>query len=299
MTSFNREHAKRAVSSGAILVLCAQNAGSPGKILDEAYLSITDDLSVMGVDIKLDELKRLHKIAKDKAVLIVRNIKSLLISAIESSCGPSVSAWFQLSFTLSFIATASTVLGRISVISTAKEDLRSAAVRAGYAESKLDNILRRLQTDAALEDPLDVIKDFITEAFEIIKTPRLFISYASADHELAEEFATLCKGADIDTFVANIDIVPGTDWYNRLGDEIRQADELLVIISPASILSPWVMIEVGAAWALRKGIIPAVLYENIDSLPEPIKRFQAQKIISTTQRRNLVKKIAQRMHDRS
>lgn len=295
MPNYNKECAKGAISSGSFLVALAQNAGSQDKIFEQAYLALTDTLNVMGVDIELDELKRLHKITPEEAVQSVRNLKSRFIIAIERSCGPVVSAWFELSFILTFIATASPASVRTSVVSTAEEDLKSAARRAGYTESKLDNVLHRLQTDNYV--PGEVMKDFMVEAFEIVETPRLFISYATDDHQLAEEIADLCRRANINTFVANIDIPPGTDWYNRLGDEIRQADELLVIISPKSIHSPWVMIEVGAAWALGKGIIPAVIYENIDSLPEPIKRFQAQKIISTMQRKNLVKKIAQRMHN--
>lgn len=299
MPNYNKNRAKGAIASGSLLAALfqnVQNAGSQDQI-DKGYLALTDVLNVMGVDIKLDELKdelkRLNQITREEAVPIVLNFESRFIIAIERSCGPTVSAWFELSFWLATIA-ASPASVTTSVISTLEEDLKSAAIRAGYAKSKLDNVLHRLRTD---DHPEHVISDFMMEANKIVETPRLFISYATDDHQLAEEIADLCRRANIGTFVANIDIPPGTDWYNRLGDEIRQADELLVIISQRSIHSPWVMIEVGAAWALGKGIIPAVLYENIDSLPEPIKRFQAQKIISTTQRKNLVKKIAQRMHN--
>lgn len=299
MPNYNKEHAKGAVSSGSFLIVLLKMAGSPDETLEKAYLALTDALNVLGVDIKLDELKRLDKFTREEAGQIVKNLRSRITSAIERSYGPTVSAWFELSSALSLIATTSTASERTGLISTAEEDLKSAAMRAGYAESKLDNILYRLQTDDPFESPGAVIKHFMEEAFEIIETPRLFISYATVDHELAEEIADLCRRANIYTFVANINIPPGTDWYDRLGDEIRQADELLVIISPESIDSAWVMIEVGAAWALGKGIIPAVLYEDIGSLPEPIKRFQAQKIISKTERKNLVKKIAQRMHNRA
>src|SRR5215471_15097235 len=113
MPNYNKEHARRAISSGSILPLCVQNSGTQDVTIDRAYHVITDDLNVMGVDIKLDELKRLHKITIEEAILIVRKIKTRIISAIESSCGPTVSAWFELSFALSFTTTAATASERI------------------------------------------------------------------------------------------------------------------------------------------------------------------------------------------
>jgi hypothetical protein len=300
MSNYKRKYAQSAVTAGAFLPLCALSGLSPKGPINDFFSVLTTDLSVLGLDINLDDLKVLQGFTKEEALQTITNTKERLISTLERAYGSEVSSWFELGFSLSLMGCASTTSDRTWLISTAKEHLKTVAIQAGYAQSKLDNILDQLQYDGFVL--VDVITNFLTEAVEIMDTPprpRLFISYGSGDHDLAKEFATLCKKANIDTFVASIDIPPGTDWYDRLGDEIRRSDEILLILSPQSIHSHWVMIEVGAAWALGKQIIPVVLYADINALPEPIKRFQAQKVISAEARRDLVKKIAKRMHNQN
>lgn len=256
----------------------------PDKISNEIYPFIIDNLNVMGVDIELDELKNLDKYSKKEAINVVRNIKTKILVGIEKSCGSKISDWFELNFYLWLLGTTP------EAIPTFEGTLKELSMRIGYPESDLLNIVKDLKK----ENYRQVLKKFMETAFDIIDNPNIFISYANEDHELAEEFAELLTELKIKTFVANIDILPGTDWYNKLRDEIHKADELLLIVSPKSVNSSWVMIEIGAAWALGKRITPALLYENVDDVPEPIKRFQAQKIITISQRRKLVEIIAQR-----
>lgn len=294
MPYYNREHATSAVTAGSFLPLCIISGRSSTNPLDDFYSIVDKNLGILGVDTSLDNLSGLHRLSMEEIVDFVANMKSRLIGALERAYAPAISSWFELGFSISLMATAATTSDRISVVSDIGGDLKKrVAARVGYPESKLDRIFNRLRSGDAI---VEIVVDFLREAEKVIQKRRLFISYGSGDLELAEEFSRLCERAGIETFVANIDISPGTDWYSRIGEEIRQSDEVLLIISPQSIRSPWVMIEVGAAWGLGKPIIPAVLYEDIDTLPEPIKRFQAQKIVSTADRRNLIKGIAKRMH---
>jgi len=50
----------------------------------------------------------------------------------------------------------------------------------------------------------------------------------------------------------------GEDWEPKLRDEIAQSDVFMVLLSPASLASKWVLHELGAAWALKKPIIPVL-----------------------------------------
>jgi hypothetical protein len=143
--------------------------------------------------------------------------------------------------------------------------------------------------------PEEPIEKFIDESLEITKRPCIFISHASEDSEIANEFASMFREKGIMTFVANVDILAGTNWEKKLKEEIYKSDELLLILSPESENSNWVMIEVGAAWILGETITPAVMYTNVNSIPEPIKKFQAKPIKTSSQRKNLVEDIAKRV----
>jgi hypothetical protein len=50
--------------------------------------------------------------------------------------------------------------------------------------------------------------------------------------------------------------------------------------------------EVGAAWALGKPLISALVQVNPSDLPDPIRRYQSRVIETTAQRSALVKEIA-------
>jgi hypothetical protein len=49
--------------------------------------------------------------------------------------------------------------------------------------------------------------------------------------------------------------------------------------------------EIGAAWALGKSLIPALVQVDPCDLPDPIRRYQARVIETTAQRKALVKEI--------
>lgn len=129
--------------------------------------------------------------------------------------------------------------------------------------------------------------------------PRVFISHASDDKKIAEEFTTMFTKKNIKSFDANLDILSGENWEEKLLEEINKSDELLLILSPNSIKSNWVMIEVGAAWTLGKPITPATLYVKLESVPEPIKKFQVVPIEATLAREKLVEDIANRVYSKT
>jgi hypothetical protein len=52
--------------------------------------------------------------------------------------------------------------------------------------------------------------------------------------------------------------------------------------------------ETGAAWALGKPLIPALVHIAIDQLPDPVRRYQARVIETTAQRQSLVDKLRNR-----
>lgn len=290
MSKNQKELAKAAIYTGSFLANLVQVKELPADQLKGMFDLIIDNLNVMGVDIELDELKKIDKMSKEDAVTLVRNIKSRILSAIEHTCGSTISDWFDLSFSLWLLGTSP------ETIPLFEEHLNKLAISLGYGETDFANILQGLKTG----DYHETMGQFVKEAFEIITTPCLFISYSSEDAGLAKELAQLCEEAHIHAFVANINILPGTDWYHKLKEEIYKSEEILLLLTPHSAHSPWVMIEVGAAWALDKPITPAAIeYSNIKSLPEPIKKFQVQDITTMADRKKLIDVISQRIHNQS
>ena len=50
------------------------------------------------------------------------------------------------------------------------------------------------------------------------------------------------------------------------------------VLSPASLRSHWVLVELGGALALKKVIVPILMYIGPNEVPDPIKRLLARDI---------------------
>ena len=59
---------------------------------------------------------------------------------------------------------------------------------------------------------------------------------------------------------------------------MKDCEDFLIIISPASIKSEWVLIELGGAIALEKNIIPILLYVGVNEIPQIINLKLARDI---------------------
>jgi hypothetical protein len=123
----------------------------------------------------------------------------------------------------------------------------------------------------------------------------VFISYSHKDEELARELRQLLESKGLKCFMSSMDIRSGDPWTETIRNALVDAQEILLVITPDSVDSKWVLCEGGAGWALGKRMVPALLKVEPDLLPEPIKRHQAKKIDTTTQRESLAKEIAERM----
>jgi hypothetical protein len=123
----------------------------------------------------------------------------------------------------------------------------------------------------------------------------VFISYSHKDEEVAKELCQLLEAEWLECFMSNRDISSGDPWAETIRDALEGSQELLLVITADSIDSKWVMCEGGAGWVLKKRMVPALLKVEPDLLPEPIKRHQARKIDTITQKKSLAKEIAGRL----
>jgi hypothetical protein len=103
-----------------------------------------------------------------------------------------------------------------------------------------------------------------TKAEDLVKA-LVFLSYAREDSDFARRLAADLKtlAADLKTKGANVwldqlDIQPGRPWDREVERALTICNEMLVILSPASVDSSNVMDEVAFALEERKRVIPVL-----------------------------------------
>ena len=67
--------------------------------------------------------------------------------------------------------------------------------------------------------------------------------------------------------------------YNLLRyKNLKNCNDLLFLLSPSSLKSEWVLVELGGALALEKNIIPILLYVGVNEIPSMISLKLARDI---------------------
>jgi hypothetical protein len=102
---------------------------------------------------------------------------------------------------------------------------------------------------------------------------QVFISHATADKWLARILCEKLEGVGATTFRDDRDIRGGDDIPEEIFRQIRLSQEFLVLLTPASVNRPRVLLEIGAACGcdLPPRIIVVRYYVETDSVPSLIK----------------------------
>jgi hypothetical protein len=93
------------------------------------------------------------------------------------------------------------------------------------------------------------------------RSTRVFLSYAYEDHFEATRVAQSLNDADVNVWFGQWHLSPGDDLGKKIAEAIRSSDKLVVLLSPRSVASRWVRMELEQAQFDRRGIdiIPALL----------------------------------------
>jgi formylglycine-generating enzyme required for sulfatase activity/nucleotide-binding universal stress UspA family protein len=103
----------------------------------------------------------------------------------------------------------------------------------------------------------------------------LFLSYSRSDSAAMEQVRGLLQAAGIDAWI-DVELTPGTpSWQAAIESAIRQAQAMLVILSPAAKSSTWVNIEVSFALRLGRRVFP-LLVQGDETEAVPISLFNTQ-----------------------
>jgi hypothetical protein len=104
---------------------------------------------------------------------------------------------------------------------------------------------------------------------------KIFISHASEDKPIVEKFLTLILnlGLNIQTkeilcsSTSGTGISPGENWKDFIKNNLKNAEVVIMVITPNFKKSEMCQNEAGAAWALSKEIIPLIIepinYDNV------------------------------------
>lgn len=107
---------------------------------------------------------------------------------------------------------------------------------------------------------------------------KVFISYSRKDRWVARMIKEQIESRSGLVFLDEKDIKTGDDIDQRIQDGLRRCDHLLVLLSPSSIRSEWVLMELGGAKVLGKRIVPILLCVEEADIPKLIHRNLARSI---------------------
>jgi hypothetical protein len=104
-------------------------------------------------------------------------------------------------------------------------------------------------------------------------TRRIFIIHSQQDKELVRDMERRLRVAGLEPCgVGEIAAIDGRK--KALRDLLRNADAVLVLVTPAALTSPWVMTELGMAEGFDKPIVPVTAGLESHGLPAPLASYQ-------------------------
>jgi TIR domain/LGFP repeat len=101
---------------------------------------------------------------------------------------------------------------------------------------------------------------------------KIFFSYARADSKFVLRLAKDMRLANVNLWIDQLDIPVGLPWDQSVENALKGCQNLLIILSPASVASQNVMDEVSFAIGQNKTIIP-IVYQKCD-VPFRLNRLQ-------------------------
>ncbi|MBV9768108.1 MAG: toll/interleukin-1 receptor domain-containing protein [Bryobacterales bacterium] len=92
---------------------------------------------------------------------------------------------------------------------------------------------------------------------------KVYISHSEVDMVFARKMRNLL----VDRLNAQVftteDLSAGEKWEPKLRSDLSSTDLVIALLTPHSVDSKWVLHEIGAAWALKKPIIPVVTRRDV------------------------------------
>jgi hypothetical protein len=105
-------------------------------------------------------------------------------------------------------------------------------------------------------------------------TGRVFISHSHKDDELVRDLARRLRDAGLKPVVELAQLPAGTEWKRTVREQIRTADALLILVTPAALRSDWMMTELGMAEGFDRVIVPVTAGIKARDIPAPLRSYR-------------------------
>ena len=119
---------------------------------------------------------------------------------------------------------------------------------------------------------------------------KVFVIHSDADVEFARDVRSLL------TRHVNAEVFTTEDkrstklWLSRLRNELSSSDVVVALLTPNSVETSWVLQEMGAAWGLRKPIIPVVARGDLlNRIPVALDRARSIELTDVITPKNAAK----------
>lgn len=107
----------------------------------------------------------------------------------------------------------------------------------------------------------------------------VFLSYAYKDAAHADRLRRLLGARRDVRLLSADDLSAGSNWQARLRDALVNSNLFVIVVSPDALASPWLLQELGAAWALEKPILVVVAGTTLPmKLPVELEQKQFARI---------------------
>jgi hypothetical protein len=103
---------------------------------------------------------------------------------------------------------------------------------------------------------------------------KIFVSSSYKDRDLARDLTRRLREAGVHPTYSELTLTAGSDFEKAFMDQLKSADEMIVILSSNSVDNLWMMFEIGAASSLRKKITPVVVGLDKEQLPQAIQQLK-------------------------
>jgi hypothetical protein len=91
---------------------------------------------------------------------------------------------------------------------------------------------------------------------------RIFLSYAAADAQIAQELADGLRRHSFDVWTTHSSLGPGDNFAAQLADALGKSDAMVVLLTPKSVESEWVRREIEYALSsarFEQRLVPVVI----------------------------------------
>ena len=123
---------------------------------------------------------------------------------------------------------------------------------------------------------------------------RVFLSHATADKWLATVLCEKMEAIGTLTFRDDRDIDGGDDIPASIRSAIAEYREMVVLLTPASVNRPWVLLVVGAAWQRGDEIRITAVRQHIEVEPIP-SMLKSKKVVDLNQFDQYLKELEKRL----